>query len=80
MPLKTVLNRVFAAKMFHDSDTAHTSAMPSELDVMRKSISKAGTAAVLRGILKDEQMGYPTQRAGEDAPRQDAQAARRRRC
>ncbi|SDX30763.1 hypothetical protein SAMN05444358_104232 [Ruegeria halocynthiae] len=67
MPLRTVLNRVLASKMFHDANITRTSMMPSDPDLAKKSISKVETAAVLRGILEDERMEHPTQRPREDS-------------
>ncbi len=67
MPLKSVLNRVFAPKAFQISDPAEPSAVQSGTDGTRKTISKVETAAVLRGILKEEQMGCPAQHRREDS-------------
>ncbi len=69
MPLMTVLNRVFAAKMPDTPNNKETSVPASYPFVGKRSISKAKTAAVLRGIIKDEQMNYPTQHKGGDSAR-----------
>ncbi|WP_299951800.1 hypothetical protein [uncultured Ruegeria sp.] len=69
MPLMTVLNRVFAAKMPDTPNNKETSVPTSDPFVGKRSISKAETAAVLRGIMKDEQMKYPKQHTGGDSAR-----------
>ncbi len=69
MPLRTVLNRVFATKMPDIPNNRETSVPTSDPFVGKQSISKAETAEVLRGIMKDEQMEYPTQRTVGDSAR-----------
>ncbi|MEX0306305.1 MAG: hypothetical protein AB3N12_02860 [Ruegeria sp.] len=67
MPLNSVLNRVFATNTFQDSKIARSSAIPSDPNLAKKSISKVEAAAALRDILEDEQMAHPAYRPGKDS-------------
>ncbi len=67
MPLKTILNRVFATKMPESSNAANASSILDDPFARKRTISKVETAAVLRGILEDEKMEHPTQRKREDS-------------
>ncbi len=66
MPLKAVLDRVFSTKTIRTTDVVKSSVVPSSPNGTRKPISRVETAAVLRGILGDEQLNPAKPRAHED--------------
>lgn len=67
MPLKSILSRVFATKMSETSNATNARSILNNPYDHKKAISKVETAAVLRGILEDEKMEYPTQGKREDS-------------
>ncbi len=67
MPFKTILNRLRAAKAMGDTKVAKAPAILDDPFAPKETISKTETAAILQGILEDEQMQHPTQRIQEDS-------------
>ncbi|WP_281973781.1 hypothetical protein [Ruegeria faecimaris] len=67
MPLKSVLNRVFAANLSQAPKSEKKSTMVSGTDGIVKRMSEVETAAILRGILKEEELGTPQPRSKEDS-------------